>query len=316
MPARTPLPPPDFRPHAALPELAVVRQATAVGNWSSIRTIHESCTDEQVRHAASWAVVETEGAPQLIALALKHNPGDHLAGTLLAHWHLRAAWTARGAAQASEIAPAQWAEFRHHLDHAERLLTHVIAHEPDTVLAWTLRHSTALGLSLGLSEARRRHHHLIRLHPHHYIGQRIMLRQLLPKWGGSWEAAEAFARQSMREAPDGSMSAALVAEYHLERWSARKNPRDHRHLRQPQVRAELAQAAARSVLHPHCRARYGVTQAHSTFAMLASIAGDHHAAAEHFRAMSPFASTEPWEHLGRFPQTYFMDNRKRALAKG
>lgn len=70
------------------------------------------------------------------------------------------------------------------------------------------------------------------------------------------------------------------------------------------------------MLHPDCRARYGVTDAHSTFAMLAVLAGDYRAAAVHFRAMGPFGSVHPWNHLGRYPETYFIDNRKRALAKG
>jgi hypothetical protein len=56
--------------------------------------------------------------------------------------------------------------------------------------------------------------------------------------------------------------------------------------------------------------------AHSAFAMLASLADDHRAAAAHFRAMGRFGSTYGWSYLPGDSEAAFVEHRNRALAKG
>ncbi|MDH6125188.1 hypothetical protein [Kitasatospora sp. GP82] len=309
------LPAPDFDPVAGLPELAAIRQAAASADWRAVHAAFAPIGDEHGRVVAARILAEAPGAELLLLQAVEQYPGDPLAAVLLAGCHIHLGWEARTGARASKVTPAQWAVFRDRLNQAERLLIKVTAHLPEYALAWVMRLDTARGLSLGLSEARRRRRRLDQVAPHHFVGQSRLLQQLLPKWGGSWEEAYSFARDSFQAGPPGSLSGALLAEYHVEQWLELNAAARREYVHRPQVRQELAQAAAGSVLHPDCRARYGLITAHGTFAMLASLAEDHATAAVHFRAMGPYGSTYPWGYLGDSAET-LAEHRDRALAKG
>ncbi|MFD9128784.1 hypothetical protein [Kitasatospora sp. NPDC059571] len=305
-----------FDPAAAIPELAAVRQAAERGDWPAVGALFAGCAEEEGRMVLADEVAGTAGAEHLLARVLEVRPNDPLATALLADRHIHLGWDARTSRRAQDVTAEGWQGFRHHLNRAEQLLIGAVARDRGHAMAWSLRITVAMGLSLGQSEARRRQRCLSLASPHHYDGQRRLLQQLLPKWGGSWDAAHAFVHESVRAAPPGSICGALVARYHVERLEELGRQDRLAYAARPDVRHELAGAAAASVLHPACRVRYGLITAHSMFALLASLAGDPAAAALHFRAMGPYGSTYPWGILGGQPEETFAEHRARALGRG
>ncbi|GAA2250865.1 MULTISPECIES: hypothetical protein [Kitasatospora] len=306
---------PVFDPAAVVPELTRLHHAAVAGDWQAIDTLFAEEPDPYGIVVLADTLSEIAGVEQLLGRVLEYQPHNLLATALLAGRHTHLAWDARTDAPAKGVTPEGWAGFRAHLNQAEQLLIRATALDPGHALAWTMRITTAMGLSLGQSESERRYRNLAKASPSPYGGQRNRLQQLLPKWGGSWEAAHAFAQACLREAPPGGLGGAIVAMYHVDRWSSFAAQDRPEYLRRPQVRQELAEAAA-SVLHPACRARYGFITAHSMFAMLASLADDQRAAAAHFRAMGPYGHTYPWALLGGDAEAVFTEHRDRALAQG
>ncbi|GAA4998240.1 hypothetical protein [Kitasatospora paranensis] len=305
-----------FDPAAAIPELAAARQAAQRGDWPAVAGLFAACPEEYGLLVLADEVAKTHGIEALLGQVLAHRPGDPLATCLLADHHIHLGWQARTSRSAKDVTPEGWRAFRHHLNLAEQLLIGAVARDRGNALAWVLRLTVSRGLSLGTSETRRRHRALTRVAPHHYAGRRGLLQQLLPKWGGSWEDAHAFAVEGLHTAPAGSLAGAVVATYHVERMLAITQADRAAYAQRADVRGELAAAAAASVLHPTCRARYGLITAHSTFAMLAATGGHWTAAKAHFEAMGPYGSTDPWDMLPGDAERHFLTTRRDAVQKG
>jgi hypothetical protein len=190
------------------------------------------------------------------------------------------------------------------------------ARNPADCAIWVYRLKTARGLRLGASELRRRYDRLAAQDPHHLPGQSQLLQSLCPKWGGEWPAAHAFARDRMLAAPPGSLNAGLVVEAHLEQWLARDGGRaGQRYLADEPVRAQLYEAARRSVWHDDFRAAPGWVAVAHTFAMAFSLLGDQAATASLFVSLGNLASMHPWRYLGD-PGREIRARRARALARG
>ncbi|MCX5194921.1 hypothetical protein OOK31_13585 [Streptomyces sp. NBC_00249] len=320
MPATPPPDRPLLDPALAFPALAPLRAATVAGDWDALATAFEAIPDEDDRTLACRVVAETTRSQLFLRLTAERLPRDPLARTLYAARLTTMGWEVRTGARAAHVAAERFEEFHGYLRRAERLLIEVCAEHPGYALAWHLRTVTARGLELGPSETRRRYDRLTEHHPHHFSAQSQLLQQLCPKWGGSWEAAEAFAAECLEQAPPGSPAAALVAIVQLERWLALAET-DHddaeEYVEDRARHAALTQAAAASVLHPDFdSARPHSVTAHGVFAAVHCLARRWDEAAPHFRALGNRMSAFPWEYLGSDPVREFTTHRKIALPDG
>ncbi|MGV9322302.1 hypothetical protein [Streptomyces sp. NPDC003660] len=310
----SPLPPPDFEITSAYPEVAWLRQAVAAWDWAGVRQYLAGLPQGSDTSQVFGTVAGTEGVEAALRDLVAAAPDDVFALTLLGAREIAIGWEVRTAARAESVTREQFATFHAHLRTAEQLLIRATALDPSYVPAWAERLNTARGLGLGQNEARRRYDRLAKSHPHHFTAQTRLLQQLCPKWGGSWEAAHSFARDRMLGAPDGSLSAGLVAEAHLEHWlDLDAGEERHAYLGQPHVHAELVEAAGRSVLHPEFRRDPGWVTVAGCFAALFSLIGDTARAAAHFRALGNLASKLPWSYLGD-PAEVYVRHRDAALA--
>jgi hypothetical protein len=310
------LPPPDFEVASAYPVVGRLRQAAQACDWAAIRAFAASMPHGSDRTIIAMTVADVPGVERPLRELVAANPNDLLAATLLASREVTIGWGVRTDARATHVSRDQFEVFHRHLRQAEQLLIRVIAVDSANDLAWTERLNTARGLQLGQNEARRRHDRLTRHHPGHFTGQARLLQQLCPKWGGSWEAAHAFARECMLSAPAGALNAGLVAEAHLEHWEDLKDKNERaEYLRLPHVHHELVQAAERSVLHPAFQRPFGWVIVQGTFAAMFSLIGDLPRAAVHFRGLGNLASRYPWSYLGD-PAGAYARHRAAAFAKG
>jgi hypothetical protein len=303
---------PVFDPVAAYPEIGRLRGAVAARDWPEVSGFLLRQQDDHDRSFLISYVTESAGVETFLE-TMTHRSTTSLAHVLLANRYITLAWDARTSKRAKYVSGEQFATMHNYLRKAERILIDVTANEPGNVLAWEARLTTARGLELGQSEARRRYDRLAAHNPHHFPAQQRLLQQLCPKWSGSWDAMHGFARDCLRGAPRGGYQGVLAAQGHLEHWLELTGAERAAYLRQPRVFQEIVEAAQSSVLHPSFRPRYGWVSAHGEFALIFGLAGEHTRAAVHFRALRGFAAERPWSYLGDKTEM-FVKYRDLALA--
>lgn len=289
------------------PELAAVRSAVRSRDWDATAA-ELAVLRPQHLSLALELVADEDGVEGMLERAVDAAPGDPLASTFLARRYASIGWGVRTGARAADVPAAQLAEFRTWLVRAEQLLVEVCADHPEHVPAWETRLLTARGLELGLSEARRRYDRLAALSPHHHRAQRAFLLQLVPRWGGSWEAAEAFVAECATGAPEGAASRGLAASLMVERWlELGEVPRDDAGLER------LRRTARESVLHAdHVPGPDGDT-VHAELALLLTFVERHRDAAPHFTVLGDEPVPSGWEYLDHGDEWYA---RSRAQALG
>jgi hypothetical protein len=307
------LPPPDFEVASAFPEAGWLRQAAAVWDWATIRHYVDGLPPGTDRTFAVGVLSKVPGFDGCLRERLATAPDDVLALTVLGAHEVRAGWEIRTTARADKVSREQFAGLHRHLRQAEQLLIRATALDPTYDAAWAERLTTAMGLQLGQNESRRRYDRLAAYHPHHLTGQGRLLQKLCPKWGGSWEAAHGFARDCLLRAPEGAMNGGMVAEAHMEHRLSLQGKAREEYLHQDFVRAELVEAADRSIFHPHFHHGYGWTTVQGYFAALFSLMGDTARAAACFHALGNLASDYPWSDLGRDAAATYILHRDQAL---
>ncbi|WP_433529413.1 hypothetical protein ACQPYA_24375 [Micromonospora sp. CA-263727] len=313
MPA--PLPPPEFSAAAAYPQVSAGRAALAAGDWPALRALLE----EQDPHGRTFLVDDVGGTPdagKFLHDVHTEHPEDPLAGTLLGAYLIGAGWRIRSAKRAQYVSQQQFAQFSDHLCRAEQVLIDVTARHPAEVTAWAQRITSARGLEAGQAEARRRYDRLAAHEPHHLAAQTQLLQQLCPKWGGSWERAHAFVRECVEAVPPGAPNAVLVVEAYLEQALHHgKASVAGEFLRGQRARAEIHDAARRSIWHPEFRHGWDWVSVRSTFALAFALMQEWTPAAQQYAALGNLGSTWMYEHLGDGAKE-FQRFRDKAYAKG
>ncbi|MEV4347370.1 hypothetical protein AB0J83_23185 [Actinoplanes sp. NPDC049596] len=277
---------------AAYPEAAALRVALRGGDWAAGRAVLDGAGRAE-RSALMRMVDGQRGTEKLLGRVVAERPTDTTAAALLAFRQVEVAWRIRTHAQAGDVSRRRFARFHAALDVAEKTVVAGLGADESDPALWTASLVTARGLELGPAVSQYRYAKLAEIDPHHLPGQRHMLQQLCPKWGGSWERAFGFAREAMFDAPEGTPNAVLLAEAHLEYWLESGSKY---YLSSPGVREGLTIAAQRSVLHPAFERTIGWVEVVNTFAMAFAMAGERAAAAEMFTALGPYFSDRPWSY--------------------
>ncbi|MEU4424982.1 hypothetical protein AB0F81_30550 [Actinoplanes sp. NPDC024001] len=282
---------------AAYPEITALRAALERRDWPACRAVLDS-SGPMERTGLLRAVSEDDGLDEFLRSVLAANPADGAASALLGMHLIDVGWKIRTGASARYVSREQFAAFHDWLGKAERVLIDGAAYNPRDPAIWTARLTSARGLQLGLAEARRRHDRMAAGDPHHLPGQLQLLQMLCPKWDGTWEQVHEFARDAMNAAPPGGPHGVLVAEAHIEHVFDGETRADMLgYLANEPVRAEIYQAAQRSIWHPQFRRGYGWLEALSTFALLFMLLDDQRAAAATFGALGNLAARHPWDYL-------------------
>jgi hypothetical protein len=298
----------DFDPAAPFPELRELRRAVLRQDWPAIAAQFAGLHDWDDHEYAARIVAEVGGSEGFLGGAAERERQARdgtLARTLHATRLISAGWDIRTSARAENVSRAQFTGFHDHLRHAERVLIEVTAEEPGNATAWAQRIKTNRGLQLGQHEVRRRYDRLSRQVPHMYVAQANVVQQYCPKWSGSVEKLHAFGLECLRGAPDGSLAPLALLEAHFEIAFAGSAEEARAHWSRPDVRAEVEEAANRSVRHPAFRARgYRAITAHNHFALAFSRLGDPAAARPHFEATGGFGAGYFWSYLGNEAAAY------------
>jgi hypothetical protein len=296
---------------AAYPEVGTVRSAVAARDWARARSVLDAAPPVG-RTTLLWAAAERKQIDEFLLQVLRADPTDTGAAAMLAFHHIETGWRIRGEDYARATAKRKMAGFHAKLHEGEQIVATGLQYGPRDPALWVAGITLARGLEMGLPEAERRYGHLHAIDPQHLPGQSQLLQQLTPKWGGSWERAHGFAREMMLGAPEGSHSAALVADAHIEGWFEARTSR--RYLTD-KVHAEVMEAANRSVHSPSFSRTPGWIQVMNSFAMALVLVREREAAAALFEALGRHATRFPWIYApDTDPVSAF--RRYRAIANG
>jgi hypothetical protein len=278
MPALLSLRPPTTDPVAAYPDLKNLVRAVRTGDLAGLAAYQDIPVSG--RYLAAKVAAELKNAVPVLEPALRADPGNAGIRTLLGAALIADAWRIRTARRARYVSAEQFQAFHAGLAEAEQVLLPATVQDPTDVVAGTFRITIARGLEMGQAEARRRYDQVARHSPDFLPAQSQLLQQLCPKWGGSFEAMYAFARERAQSAPLGALNGMLLAEAHVEYWFDTK--KTGRWFGSREVGEELDRVAARSVRHADFQPTYGWVAAFNTFAFAYSLAGNYGAAVPYF----------------------------------
>lgn len=290
-------PPTDvvFDRAAAYPEAAPLRAALTARDWPGCRAVLDAAAPMLRTGLIDIAADEPDIEPFLRDV-LRADPADGAASALLGRHLINGGWKIRTAARARYVSREQFERFREWLCRAEQVLIDGAAYQPGDPAIWSARLISARGLEVGLAETRRRYDRMIAACADHLPGQFSMVQTLCPKWSGTWELLHEFAREAAEAAPPGGAHGALVVDAHIEHGLDDGDL--FIYFSQQQVRAEIYQAAQRSIGHPDFTRGYGWLYALSAFALCFTLMGDQRAAAATFGRMDGLATESPWDYLG------------------
>jgi hypothetical protein len=302
---------------AAYPEVSELRAALHRRDWPAVRALLDRLPP-QARSLLIRLGGDEAGLEEFLRGVLAADPEDSAAAAMLGFHLIDVGWKVRSGYRAEHVSRQQFATFHDWVRQGELVLVDAAARNPADPAIWTARLISARGLELGPTESRRRYDRLRALDPHHYQGQSQFLQSLCPKWSGSWEKLHAWSREEMLAAPLGGLQGALVAMAHIEHWLDLEGAERDAYLAFPQVRAELHEAAQRSIWHPDFRRSPGWVHAASTFAMSFHLIGDQPAAASAFTLLGNLGTEQPWAYYPGDPAGKILFARSRALiaAKG
>ncbi|KHD73868.1 hypothetical protein [Actinoplanes utahensis] len=298
------MPPPTdvvFDAVAVYPQKATLRAALHSRDWSTCRAVLDAAAPMD-RTALIGHVSQERGIEPFLRSVLTVDPADGTAAALLGTHLIDVGWEIRTGKRAKYVSREQFAQFREWLCRAEQVLIDGAMLNPGDPAIWKARLTSARGLSLGLAEVRRRYDRMQAADPGHLPGQFQMLQSYCPKWDGTWEQLHQFAREATEATPPGSPHAVLIVDAHIEHALDEGGLAEMvGYLSQPHVRADIYQAAQRSIGHPDFTRGYGWVGALSTFAMCFTILDDRNAAATAFRELGVLATEDPWHYLSANP---------------
>jgi len=215
--------------------------------------------------------------------------------------HISWGWEARTRARAADVTREQWRVFHERLVIAEEQLLEAAESRPEWVTPWRRLLTSGRGMSLGPAVNRTRRDAALRRDPLDLAAHVEWVSQLQPRWGGEPGHALAFARKAFAGAPDGHHLGCVVAVAHIENWMESD---DADCLKHPVVRAELSEAAERSILHPAHRRRPGWQHDFNTFAVALSLAGEDTVCPRVFRELDGAYTPDAWRYVANAEKRY------------
>ncbi|MFJ4367688.1 hypothetical protein ACIP4S_26445 [Streptomyces chartreusis] len=282
--------------------LALVEAADA-GDWPAVKAALAPF-DLGREQAVLGQLAVVDGVEEWIVRAADEDKGDkELRATALlisGARHVSWGWEARTSARAVDVSRDQWQTFYERLRIAEEHLLEAAELRPDWVTPWRHLLTSGRGMSLDDSVQGARLAAGLRRDPLNLDLHLEWVSHLQPRWGGEPGQATEFAQKAFAAAPDGHRLGCVVAMARIEEWVESE---DRDCLQQPRIRAELREAAERSILHHAYERRLGWQGDYNIFAMALSLAGSSKAS-NVFRELNGVITEWPWTFMAAPEKAY------------
>ena len=294
------------------------RDELAQGRGQQLHDFLDGTRDGDDRNWYVTSLAEIKGRPDWLDEWVAARPGSPIPllfrGTHSTMW----AWQARGSDRANMVAEDAWAVFHARLVDADRDLARAAAMDGADPTPYARGLWTAIGLSLGQPEIRRRFGEVTRRHRWHRGAHSSMIQALAAKWYGSDEEMFEFARSASAQAPEGHTVHRVIPNAHLEKWlnlsteSPDGKARQAAYFSDEAVKNEIRRAADRSIRSPRYVAGRVTLDDRNIFAMCFSMMRDHDALLEQMRLIGPVIHPSGWSYL-KDPSGAYERARNRAL---
>ncbi|MER6186233.1 hypothetical protein [Streptomyces sp. NPDC001652] len=282
--------------------LALVEAADA-GDWSAVKAALAPF-DLGREQAVLGQLTDVDGLEEWIVRAAEEDKDDkELRATALlisGARHVAWGWEARTSARAVDVGREQWQTFYERLRIAEEHLLEAAELRPGWVTPWRHLLTSGRGMSVDDSAQEARLAAGLRRDPLNLDIHLEWVSHLQPRWGGEPGQALEFARKAFAAAPDGHRLGCVIAMAHIEEWVESD---DRECLQQPRIRAELREAAERSILHHAYERRLGWQGDYNIFAMALSLAGSS-TASNVFRELEGVITEWPWTFMSDPEKAY------------
>lgn len=282
------------------------------GEWAELGAFLRSFEDVETRDFYINMLAENlSGRPSWLDVWVGQEADDALP-RLFRGWHsITWAWAARGGGGAETVSGEGWGRFFERLHSAEDDLQTAARLGSADAGPWVALLAVARGLQQGQERQRELFTEAQRRRPWHQGACTYLVRGLTAKWGGSNDQMLAFARDILREAPEGAGAYSAVAEAHLESYLELDCPEDY--WQRPEVRDEIMTAANRSIYSPRYTATPRDLRNRNMFAYCFAQMDDGEKVLEQMSVIGD-AVTYPWTVFTR-PVVLFEIARRRAQAQ-
>jgi hypothetical protein len=304
----------ELDPWAGDPECPRLRAALEAGDVAPLRSAWGTA-DPVRREFLVHALTVDLPVLEVVERWPGASPSEPLAWLLRGSQRTTWAWEARGRAYATAVDPNAWHVFFDRLRDAEDDLQRSVALDDRDGVAWSQLLTTARGLQATPAEQRTRYDQAVARCPELPIAADLRLQAACAKWSGSHDEMFAFARQVVRSLGADDPRHRLLATAHFERAVDFREDVEARrvYLEDAAVRAELRDAAERSVL------RWGApaTPQHritvNWFAATAGYFGLHDLAAPLLVAVGPRPTRSPWSYFTGGARTWATHRQRAGL---
>lgn len=159
------------------------------------------------------------------------------------------AWEARGGGWSDTVTDDGWQQFFARLQRAKIELQKAAELAPADPTPWEWLLPCARGLQLEIEDSQEFFNEAIARDPRNFGAHSMMLQNLCEKWGGSSELMFAHARRaSAKDRPGGKLHELIAVAHFEESGSVGRDGGDaEAYFKQPDVRAEIAEAARKSI---------------------------------------------------------------------
>ena len=297
--------PPPTVPMSGDPLAFRIKADLDQGRWQDFHDFLEATRDWGMR---SFYVTQLSGSvpgrPDWIDEWVAARPRSAVALLFRGAHGVSWAWEARGSGRAKSVREEAWPLFHGRLVDADRDLARAAALDDADPTPHAHSLTAAMGLSLGLTEARRRFGEAIRRDPWHNGAHSRMIQVTAAKWAGSHEDMLGFARWASARVPEGRGLHYVIPLAHIERWlDLSSEPNDGKvrargYFRAEEVRAEIRQAALRSIYSPRYVPSLNTISERNAFAMALRLMHDYAAQLDQMQLIGPLIQRAPWHYHG------------------
>lgn len=234
-------------------ELYAVCQSAEARDWSAVRELLSKYSGNDLSALIVGLCNEQQSLAEWLPEAIAGEPEDAIARTVLGAEAIARAWRIRTAKRAVHVSQEQFRDFHRILREAEEHLYAAAELDPRSAAPWHSLLVSGRGLEVGLEIQQRRFEAVLERCPDHLRAHQQMLQQLCRKWSGSHERMHAFATDAMR-GPYGDELGVLVPRAYYEHYAdLPQNSPERAFIRSAESRAELQEAADRTIFRPGYR---------------------------------------------------------------